>query len=281
MNYHKPVLINEVLALLNPQKNKIFIDATLGNGGHTLALLEKGAKVIAFEADKNNIEIVKDRINNKNLTIINDNFCNLTKHISKKVDGILFDLGLSVNQQKSEDRGFSFNDPNSLDMRIDKNTQTLTAEEIINTYDYQELFDIFSKYSQEKLSKPLAFKIIKERQKSPIKTGIRLADIIRNFYKEKHQKTHLDPATKIFMSLRIVVNNEFENLKDALLQTLEIIKPDSPVAIISFHSGEDRIVKQFIKQNHLIAQKPIYPSNSEIKENPLSRSSILRCFKIS
>lgn len=281
MNYHKPVLINEVISSLNPQKDKIYIDATLGNGGHTLALLEKGAKVIAFEADKNNIEIVKNRINDRNLTIINDNFCNLSKHISQKVDGLLFDLGLSVNQQKSDNRGFSFNDPNSLDMRIDKESQTLTAEEIINTYDYKELFDIFSKYSQEKLSKPLALKIIKERQKSPIKTGIRLANIIRNFYKEKHQKSHLDPATKIFMSLRIVVNQEFENLKKALEQSLNIIKKDGIVAVISFHSGEDRIVKQFIKQKKLIALKPIYPTSLEIKENPLSRSSILRCFKIS
>jgi 16S rRNA (cytosine1402-N4)-methyltransferase len=281
MKYHQPVLINEIISILNPQKNKIFIDATLGNGGHTQALLAENAKVIAFETDKDNIEIVKTRIKNKNLTIINDNFVNLEKNISQKVDGIIFDLGLSINQQKSENRGFSFNDENSIDMRLNKETQTLTAEEIINTYDYQELFNIFSKYSQEKFSKPLALKIIRERQKRPIKTGKRLADIIRKFYKERHQKTKIDPATKIFMSLRIAVNDELENLKKALSQTLNIIKPDGVVVVISFHSGEDRIVKQFIKKNKLITSKPTYPNLEETRNNPLSRSSILRCFKIS
>jgi 16S rRNA (cytosine1402-N4)-methyltransferase len=281
MTYHQPVLLNEIILALDPQLGKTFVDATLGNGGHTLALLEKKAKVIAFENDENNIKIVQQRIKNKNLKIIHDNFINLDCHLSQKVDGILFDLGLSVNQQKSENRGFSFNDEESLDMRLNPQRQNTTAEEIINTYHYQELFDIFSKYSQEKFSKPLALKIIKERQKSPIKTGKQLADIIRNFYQDKHCKSKINPATKIFMSLRIAVNNEFDNLKKALHKSLNLIKKDGTIAVISFHSGEDRIVKQFIKQNHLNGGKPIYPSPQEIKNNPLSRSSILRCFKIS
>lgn len=279
MDYHVPVLIAEVIEALKPDSTKTFIDATLGNGGHTLALLKQGAKVIAFDADSKNIQIVKNRIDNPNLTIINDNFVNLSKHINFKVDGILFDLGLSVNQQKAENRGFSFNDNESLDMRLDPIHQELTAENIINTYDYQQLFDIFSKISQEKLSKPLALKIIHERQKKPIKTGLQLATIIRDFYQEKHSTPSIDPATKIFMALRIVVNNEFENLKSALNQTLSLLKPFGTVCVISFHSGEDRIVKNFIRQNKL-PSNTTKPSFWEIRDNPLSRSALLRSFKI-
>lgn len=279
MDYHFPVLIKEILEILKPDPSKTIIDCTLGNGGHTQKLLESGCKVIAFEADPNNIEIVKNRINNPNLTIINDNFVNLNKHIDYKVDGILFDLGLSINQQKSDNRGFSFNDNTSLDMRLDPSHQELTAEYIINTYDFKELFDIFSKISQEKFSKPLALKIIQMRQKKTIHTGIQLATIIRDFYKEKHSTPSIDPATKIFMALRIVVNNEFENLKNVLNQTLSLVKNNGNVCIITFHSGEDRIVKNFIRQNQLdsISQKPSF---SEIKNNPLSRSALLRSFKI-
>ena len=279
MSYHQPILLNKVIDILKPESGKTFIDCTLGNGGHTLALLNAGAKVIAFESDPKNIEIVKDRINNPNLTIINDNFVNLSKNIDFKVDGILFDLGLSINQQKADNRGFSFNDENSLDMRLDPEKQELTAEEIINTYSFEQLFDIFSKISQEKLSKPLAIRIISSRKHHPIKTATRLADIIRSFYKEKHIRTSIDPATKIFMALRIVVNNEFENLKSALSQTLDLIKASGTVCVISFHSGEDRIVKQFIREHHLKNTMTL-PSQVEIQSNPLSRSSVLRCFQI-
>jgi len=279
MDYHLPVLIDEVIKTLKPDSTKTFVDCTLGNGGHTKKLLELGAKIIAFEADKNNIEIVKNRIQDPRLTIINDNFVNLSKHLTDKVDGILFDLGLSVNQQKADNRGFSFNDENSLDMRLDPTNQELTAEEIINTYSYEQLFDIFSKISQEKLSKPLAIRIISSRKHHPIKTATRLADIIRSFYKEKHIRTSIDPATKIFMALRIVVNNEFENLKSALNQTLNLVKPSGTVCVISFHSGEDRIVKQFIREHHLKNTMSL-PSQEEIQSNPLSRSSVLRCFQI-
>ena len=167
-------------------------------------------------------------------------------------------------------------------MRLDPQSQNLTAEEIINTYSFDDLYQIFTKFSQELYSKPLILHIIRQRQKSPIKTGERLANIIREYYQEHHIKTKVDPATKVFLSLRIAVNQENTNLQQLLEQSLEVIKPNGNVSIITFHSGEDRIVKQFLIKNSskLISQKPIKPTFEEIKNNPLSRSSILRSYKI-
>lgn len=273
MLYHQPILLSEVLEILKPASGKTYLDCTLGNGGHTLALLEAGAKVIAFEQDPNNIKIVQNRINNQNLTIINDNFSNLNKYIHNKVDGILFDLGLSINQQKATNRGFSFNDEFSLDMRLDPNTQPLTAQDIVNTFSQDELFEIFSKNAQEKNSRHISKLIIQHR---PFKTALQLATLIR---KNFPQNSKIDPATKIFMALRIYVNNEFENLKNALEQTLSLVKSNASVCIISFHSGEDRIVKNFIR-SHQLKTEMILPTQTEIKKNPLSRSAVLRSYKI-
>lgn len=293
MEYHFPVLAKECLNLLDPKSNQTFIDGTLGNGGHSIEILKKGAIVYGIDQDSKNLKLALSRIKKENLEKkffpIHSNFSQLEKivknKIKKKVDGLILDLGLSINQQKSKDRGFSFNDEISLDMRLDPKTQEITAEYIINTYSFDELYEIFTKYAQEKLSKPLILKIIRERQKSPITTGARLAQIIRNYYQEHRIKTKIDPSTKIFMALRIAVNDEFNNLKSVLNQSLKIVKPSGIVCIISFHSGEDRIVKQFIRENSIkktiIATiKPILPSSEEIKINPLSRSAILRSYKL-
>lgn len=289
-NYHQPVLLREVLSILNPQKGQYFLDATLGNGGHTLELLKTGAIVYALEQDPSNLVIATERISSlglsQNFFPIHQNFSKLdsvVKSINHPLNGFLFDLGLSSNQQKASARGFSFEDNLSLDMRLDPQSQSLTAEEIINTYSFDQLYDIFTKIGQEKLAKPIIIRIIEERQQSPLKSGERLANIIRQYYQQKHIKTSRDPATKMFMSLRIVVNDEFNNLKNALNTTL--LSPLSTVTVISFHSGEDRIVKQFIRQKsqaHLIEapSRPILPSSEEIFQNPLSRSAVLRSYKI-
>jgi 16S rRNA (cytosine1402-N4)-methyltransferase len=293
MEFHQPVLSTETIDLLGVEKNKIYIDATLGHGGHTLKILEKGALVYGIDQDPNNLNIAQDRIKKAGFTDnffpINDNFNQLEKivnqHINQKIDGLLVDLGLSQNQQLSQGRGFSFNDDLSLDMRLDPSIQELTAEEIINTYDYDQLFEIFSKYAQEIYSKPIIIKIIRERQKSPIKTATKLANIVRDYYQEHHIRSKIDPSTKIFLSLRIVVNNEFENLKEILKQSLKVVKKNGNVCIITFHSGEDRIVKQFIKdyshQNIIIENKKSIRANlQEVKNNPLSRSATLRSYRI-
>lgn len=290
MNFHTSVLLKESISNLSIKPDGLYIDATLGHGGHTIEILKLGGTVYGFDQDPINLEIATNRIKELNLDSnfipVNQNFNSIenfvTKKIKQKVDGLIADLGLSQSQQTAIDRGFSFNDSLSLDMRLDPKSQAVTAEEIINTYSFEDLYQIFTKYGQELYSKPLILHIIRQRQKSPIKSGERLADIIRDYYQEHHIKTKVDPATKVFLSLRIAVNQENTNLQKLLEQSLKVVKSSGYVSIITFHSGEDRIVKQFLIKNSskIIAQKPIKPSFQEIKDNPLSRSSILRSYKI-
>ena len=294
MNYHIPVLASDILKLLNVNKGSIYIDATCGNGGHSLEILKLGGIVYAIDQDPQNLKIAKNRIAetkfSHNFHPVHDNFANLTKIIKKHIPtpklikAVLFDLGLSSNQQKSENRGFSFNDSTSLDMRLDPKNQDLTAEYIINTYSQPELFHLFSFYAQEKYSKPLSLHLIRTRQKKPFKSGQALADAIRDFYQKRGIKTKTDPATKVFLALKIVVNQEYDNLKSVLNQTLICLPPQTIVIFISFHSGEDRIIKRFIKthqkQLDLVTKKAISPSFTATKDNPLSRSALLRAYRL-
>lgn len=290
MNFHTSVLLKESIESLSVKTDGLYIDATLGHGGHTIEILKLGGTVYGFDQDPVNLEIATNRIKELSLDPkfipVNQNFNSVqnfvTQKIKQKVDGLIADLGLSQSQQTATDRGFSFNDSLSLDMRLDPKSQNLTAEEIINTYSFDDLYQIFTKFGQELYSKPLILHIIRQRQKSPIKSGERLANIIRDYYQEHHIKTKTDPATKIFLSLRIAVNQENTNLQQLLEQSLKVVKPNGIISIITFHSGEDRIVKQFLIKNSskIIVQKPIKPSFQEIKNNPLSRSSILRSYKI-
>jgi 16S rRNA (cytosine1402-N4)-methyltransferase len=289
--FHTPVLLNETIDLLAVKPGKTYLDATLGNGGHTQKLLDRQAIVFGLDYDPNNLEIATQRLSNhphfSNFHPILGNFKNLSriykKSIHQPLDGILFDLGLSSNQLLSANRGFSFNDSHSLDMRLNRR-QTLTAEYVINTYSFDELYQIFTKYAQEKYAKPLILRIIKQRQSHPITQAARLADIIRDYYQQHHLNTSIDPATKIFMALRIFVNDELENLKKTLHQTLSVLQSHAIVCVISFHSGEDRIVKSFIRTNSQqvlnLTPKPVLPSLPEIQQNPLSRSAVLRSYRI-
>lgn len=293
MDYHQPVLLEEVISTLEIKTDSIYVDATLGNGGHSSAILKLGGKVFGIDQDPNNLEISTQRIKeagySDRFTPVLCNFNQLEEvvknTINQKIDGLLVDLGLSKNQQLSINRGFSFNDDQSLDMRINQNSNDPTAKDIINIGTADELYEIFSKNSQELYSHDLVSKIISERQRKPITDAKRLADIIRAFYLEKKIRTKTDPSTKIFLALKIAINQEFSNLKQILSQSLNTIKPNGVACFISFHSGEDRIIKQFIQNN--LAQKkifqvkkPIHPNFKEIKTNPLSRSAILRSYKI-
>lgn len=293
MNYHTPVLASEVVKILRIQPTKVYIDATLGNGGHSLKILKKGGIVYGIDQDANNLNLATRRIKKlklKNFHPVHANFiqlCHLIKkHIKKPSDirGLIFDLGLSINQQKSLNRGFSFDDNQSLDMRLNPASPSITAEFIINTYPYEKLAQIFGLYAQEKFAKPLSLRIISQRKKSPIKTARQLSQIIHTYYQQKNIKTKLNPSTKVFLALRIAVNHELENLKTVLPQTLSCLPRQSIVTIISFHSGEDRIVKQFIRNNQTklttITPKPIKAKYNQIYRNPLARSALLRAFQI-
>lgn len=282
MIFHIPVLLNEIIDSLKPNKDKVFIDGTLGHGGHTIDLLKNGATVYGIDEDTDNIKTAQNRIDSlklqKKFIAINDNFKNIQKIIKKykinQIDGIILDLGLSQNQLTEQNRGFSFNDSSSLDMRINIKKNKITAKQIVNQYSKEMLYDIFSKFSQEKLSRPIVSEIIKNR---PISNGQQLSSIISSAYQKYHLKTKINPSTKIFLALKIAVNDEINNLKKFLKDSTKIIKTPSPICIISFHSTEDRIVKNFIKKNHF-KETIIYPTKEEIKFNPLSRSAILRSF---
>lgn len=283
MKYHLPVLLTEVIDKFDPKPGKIFIDATCGHGGHTQHLLAKGAKVCGIDADITNLNIATDRLNNSNFVPILGNFRDILQlwqdKIKKPVDGILLDLGLSNNQQSQTGRGFSYNDELSIDMRLDPKTQETSAENIINTYDETQLYLLFSKVAQESYARPLAQKIITARQKNPIKTGAQLSSIINDYFKSKSIRSATNPATKIFMALRIETNQEFENLNKFLIDSKNILKSNGIIGIISFHSGEDRIVKNFIRTNKYKNTRYL-PTKTEIKFNHLSRSAILRTYTI-
>lgn len=287
MNYHFPVLLNKVLNTFQPKPGQVIFDCTLGHGGHTLEFLRRGATVYALEADPKNFSIAQKRIEtekiNKNFHPISGNFSNLDKIFTKqklpRPDFIFADLGLSFNQQSESGAGFSFHDELSLDMRLNPKKQSLTAEEIINTWDRDQLYEIFTKYAQEKLSRPIAYEIVKERQKKRIKTAAHLAQIISNYYQKKHYQSRLHPATKIFLALRIAVNNELHNLDSLLNSSLKIVKKGGTVGIISFHSGEDRLVKKFILK-HKLSSKKYLPDRQETLLNPPSRSAVFRTYLI-
>lgn len=294
---HYSVLLNETINKLNIKDNGIYVDATLGMGGHSEAILKtnKRIKLIAFDQDKEAIEYSKERLKEfKNIKFINKNFSEIKSVLKelkiKKVDGILFDLGTSYHQLKSKNRGFTYNDESEikLDMRMNLN-QKKTAIDVLNKYDLEKLIEIFYQYGDEKRSKELAKKIVEERQKEKIETNYQLNKIIKSvkgWDKKKHS------SKNIYQAVRIEVNDEIGNLKKGLKDSLEALKKDGIITIITFHSLEDRIVKEIfwehknqIEENEFEIRKKfrtfkvIYPSTKEIKENNPSRSAKLRIIK--
>lgn len=299
---HTPVLLNETLDLLNLREGMNVVDCTLGLGGHAKAMLEKigsKGKLMAFDADETNLMNAKSRIVNRKSKIdfVHANFEHLKEKIKEykfpKPDAILFDLGISSPHVDMAERGFSFRKEGPLDMRYDQ-TQQLTAEIVINSYNEKKLADIIYEYGEERLSRVIAKKIVEARRKKRIKTTTELADIIAGTVKGR-QKIH--PATRTFQALRIYVNRELEVLESALHQAVDAIAKGGRIAVISYHSLEDRIVKNvfryytqncicpkelpvcqcnFKKTLYLLTKRPIIPSGIEVSANPRSRSAKLR-----
>lgn len=289
---HIPVLQKEVLEYLNPKPNENFIDATIGNAGHTLTILERNipaGKVLGIDADPEIIKNTKYSIQNtvyKNRVIlVCDNFANLKEIVKqekfKSVQGILFDLGMSSWHLEESGRGFSFLKNESLDMRYNPRNP-LTAARIVNYYSSQEIEKILKEYGEERFAKKIAQKIIEIRKIKPIETTSQLAEIVKSATPHWYHRKKIHPATRTFQAIRIAVNDELNNLERALPQTLEILKPGGRLVVISFHSLEDRIIKNFLKEKakenilKILTKKPINPSLGEIKINPRSRSAKLR-----
>jgi 16S rRNA (cytosine1402-N4)-methyltransferase len=282
---HIPVLQKEVLEYLSPKPNQNFIDCTIGEGGHSAAILERIAprgKILGIDRDPDILKAAKLKIKNEklknNLILVCGNFADLKeivhKNKFKSVSGILFDLGMSSWHLEESGRGFSFNRREPLDMRYSLQNP-LTAEKILNYWSKSELEKILREYGEERRSRKIAEKIAEVRKVKPIKNTVQLREIV--------EKAGSSPR-KTFQALRIAVNDELENLKKALPQAVDILEKGGRLVVISFHSLEDRIVKNYFKEKakgglpivKILTKKPITPSPEEIKQNPRSRSAKLR-----
>lgn len=290
---HKTVLLNEVIEGLNLEGKSTVLDGTLGGGGHTALICEKYPyiKIITIDQDALTLKKARDRFQNSKCEInfINDNFRNLDKVLQKEsgVDGIILDLGLSSDQLENSGRGFSFmkDEPLLMTMKENPHPEDITAKDVVNTWEEKSLADIIYGYGEERFAKRIARGIVEAREKSEIKTTFDLVKIINlavpKIYKNgKPSKIHL--ATKTFQALRIAVNDELGALREGLMKGLNVLNIGGRMAVISFHSLEDRIVKRFYKEKEkegvvkLINKKPIEANREEVINNNRSRSAKLR-----
>ncbi|AHB36593.1 16S rRNA (cytosine(1402)-N(4))-methyltransferase RsmH [Spiroplasma apis] len=310
MQKHTSVLLKESLELLNIKEDGIYVDCTLGRAGHSAEILKKIKKGHLFaidqdiEAIKESESVLKEIANN--FTIMQGNFENIKVLLAlegvEKVDGILFDLGVSSPQFDVGDRGFSYRFDAELDMRMDKINNQLTAKFVINNYSERELADVFFKYGEESFSFQIARNIIKYREKKPLETTFELVDVIKKSLPQKVLKKKKHPAKKVFQALRIFVNNELEVLKKSLSHSLELLNKNGRLVVITFHSLEEKIIKDIFKANtvhssdkfiaklpiqvdlknkdfELVIKKPIVPSDVELENNRRSRSAKLWSIK--
>ena len=300
---HISVLLDEAISSLNIRENGVYVDATLGYGGHSSEILKKVKRgyLFALDQDSEAIRHSTDRLNSigTNFTIEKTNFKDMKKVLEKegikKVDGILFDLGVSSPELDEDYRGFSFHKDAPLDMRMDT-SQNFSAYNVVNEYSYEKLRDIFYKYGEDKFAPGIAKKIVEARETKPIETTMELVEIIKTAVPMKVRiKKH--PARQIFQAIRIEVNDELNVLEKALKDACDMLNVGGRVVVITFHSLEDRIVKQYFKKIteederikglpnidssllpdfKLVNRKPIVPSDEEIERNPRSRSAKMR-----
>lgn len=298
---HRSVLFDEAIAALEIDENKIIADGTAGGGGHSREIAKKAKRLIAIDQDPDAIAVLNERLSVfDNVTIVHDNFSNIKSILSDLnidgIDGMLLDLGVSSFQLDNGDRGFSFHQDAPLDMRMSK--EGLSAFDVVNDYSEKELADVIYRYGEEKFSRSIAKNIVKYRAEKPIETTFELVDIIKASMPAKElKKGH--PARKTFQAIRIEVNGELDRLKSALDSAFECLNPGGIIAVITFHSLEDRIVKEKFnswiqgctcpkefpvcvcgkKPKGELPFKSKAPSEAELEENPRARSSRLRAFR--
>lgn len=303
---HTTAMLTEAVDLLQPKPGMTVVDCTLGGCGHAMAICKKilpDGLLIGIDQDQDAIDNARITLSpfKRNVKIFHGNFIQLPEYISQMgltgVDAILLDLGLSQNQLEQSGRGFSFKRNEPLDMRMDARTD-LTAAQIVNNWDAKELEKIFRQYGEESWARPIARNIVSAREKAPLSTSIELSDIIYNTIPKKAtHKQKIHPSTRVFMALRIAVNQELEKLKTFLASAVELLNPKGRLCILSFHSLEDRIVKHQFKalatactcpprfpqcvcggraQVKLLTPKVKRPGKKEIEANPMARSTRLR-----
>ena len=285
---HRSVLLEECLHYLNPLSGGLYVDGTLGLGGHTGAILERSApegKVIAFEWDEEALRRSRQRLRgfSERLTIVRRNFAELAEGLGDlgvgEIDGMLLDVGVSSMQlDQGGERGFSFQRDEPLDMRMD-NRRPLTAKAILATASEEELSDIFYYFGEERQARPIAAAIVEARQKEVIATTKQLVALVAGAVPRRFHPKHIHVATRVFQGLRIAVNGELENLAKAIDDSVPFLKVGARLAVISFHSLEDRIVKRKFLANQRLAvvtKKPVVASPEELDDNPRARSARLR-----
>lgn len=289
---HIPVLLNEVLQTSNISKGDIYVDGTLGLGGHAYALYTKasGIQIIGFDKDNKALQLAREKLQNlfpkpifiqKSFTSIQDE---LQKLNIKAVDCVLLDLGVSSLQFDGDDRGFSFRTDAPLHMNMDHDG-LLRANMIINEWSEESIANILFGYGEEKFARRIARHICDMRKKTPIQTTFQLASVVEESVPLFYKRGRIHPATKTFQALRIAVNNELEELSEVIPSLVQTLKKDGRMLIISFHSLEDRIVKRQFKQleeegyGRVITKKPIIATEEEISINPRARSAKLRVFQ--
>ncbi len=284
---HIPVLLEETLKMLNVKKDGVYVDATIGLGGHAekiLSMISAGGMLIGIDRDEDALGYARKRLGNNRAQLKKGRFSQLSETLEsmsiREVDGVLFDLGVSMFQLKTPQRGFSFLSDARLDMRMDV-SQKLTAWDVVNTYHEKEIEQILREYGEEPFAKKIAREIAAARKKRRIDTCEMLSDIVSRVYGGRRRKTH--PATKTFQAIRIEVNRELDELKQGLQCAVSVLKAGGRLCVISYHSLEDRAVKNFMRDSDregalmVITKKPVIPTPEEIRRNPSCRSAKLRC----
>ncbi len=297
--YHKPVLLNEILGILKGETGWI-VDATLGDGGYDVEILKNGGKIIGIDVDPKALERARMRFeslgfNKESYKLVQGNFRDIDSLIpaspakrgeqadtEKKIKAIIFDLGVSSLQLDSPERGFSFQKNGPLDMRMDP-TLGVTAADLVNTLTKEDLYELFQKLGEEGNARRFAEAVVSARLTTPFKTTKDLADVIERSAGGRFGKIH--PATRVFQALRIAVNDELHAIEEVLPKVIDLIDKNGQILIISFHSLEDRIIKHQFKDwqalglGTVLTKKPIEAEEQEVRENPRSRSAKLRVFK--
>lgn len=305
---HKSVLLYETVDELNIKPDGIYVDGTLGGGGHSYEIAKRlsgGGRLIGIDQDEDAIKVAGKRLEPymDRVTIVRNNYCNMDKVLDElgidKVDGIMLDLGVSSYQLDAADRGFTYNVDTALDMRMDQR-QEITAKDIVNEYSEFDLYRIIRDYGEDRFAKNIAKHIVAARQEKPIETTFELNDIIKAAIPMKVRATGGHPSKRTYQAIRIELNKELEVLENSIDMMIDRLKPEGRLCIITFHSLEDRIVKTRFRNNEnpctcppsfpacvcgkvpkgrVITRKPVVPTDEEINENSRSKSSKLRVFE--
>ncbi|NLX18482.1 MAG: 16S rRNA (cytosine(1402)-N(4))-methyltransferase RsmH [Desulfobulbus sp.] len=284
---HTPVLVDEVVAWLQLRQNGLYVDGTLGLGGHAEAILKgsgPGGHLIGFEWDREAAELAADRLSGfgDRVHVVQASYANLVTELARlgirSIDGLVVDLGVSSLQLDRPERGFSFRSEGALDMRMDQR-KTQTAADLVARLSEEQLSDIFYHFGEERQARRIAGFLVKARQKEPVTTTARLAEIVAEAVPKKYHPSRVHVATKVFQALRIAVNSELANLADLLADAPVVLREGARICVITFHSLEDRMVKRAFADNpayRVLTRRPVEVSHAEIERNPRSRSAKLR-----